>query len=149
MRRKNAQLLALYRCRRHTLPANRRGSTAMSWADIDLKDEKRLDRLVHFYAREGRKCRKAKAHLASCIMFGSALEACLILMVSAYQNEIPANILPAKKRRRKLFLIGRCTICSLSQEIAIGCPLAINARKSATMRSLQKTCVISFTPQES
>ncbi|PNE10405.1 MAG: hypothetical protein CR217_14585 [Beijerinckiaceae bacterium] len=76
----------------------------MSWADIDLKDEKRLHRLVRFYAREGRKCRKAKAHLASCIMFGSALETCLILMVSAYENEIPTDILPTKKKETKALL---------------------------------------------
>jgi len=63
-----------------------------------------LNHLVRFYAREGRKCRKAKAHLASVIMFGSALETCLILMVSWYEDEIPEHILPMAKKETKPLL---------------------------------------------
>jgi hypothetical protein len=40
--------------------------------------------------------------VASCL--GSALETCLILMVSAYENEIPSDILPTKKRETKALL---------------------------------------------
>jgi hypothetical protein len=74
------------------------------WASINSRTEQRLYELVRFYVREGRKCRTIKAHLASCTMFGSALETVLILMVSCHADEIPIDVLPKKQKKPKRLL---------------------------------------------
>ena len=44
-------------------------------------------RLQRLYHREARKCEKAKAYLAGCVMLGAALEAGLVAMVHCFPDE--------------------------------------------------------------
>lgn len=54
-------------------------------------------RLYRFYWREAKRCKKAKAYLAGCVMMGSALESLLMLMVDVYPGEPPRR---ARFRRK-------------------------------------------------
>ncbi|MGH9490835.1 MAG: hypothetical protein ACRD17_10020 [Terriglobales bacterium] len=62
-------------------------------------EEKELWRLLRFYRREAGRCRRARAHLAGCVMLGAALETLLVLMVNASEEEALATGLAPKKGR--------------------------------------------------
>jgi hypothetical protein len=49
--------------------------------------EKELRRLNKFYFQEAKRCESAKAHLAGCVMLGSALETLLTLMINVHADE--------------------------------------------------------------
>jgi hypothetical protein len=52
--------------------------------ELDDNDQAEILRLARFYLNEAKRCEKAKAYLAGCVMLGAALEASLILMVGMY-----------------------------------------------------------------
>ena len=47
-----------------------------------------LQKIAYRYDREARKCAKARAYLAACILQGAALEALLIAMCLVYTDEV-------------------------------------------------------------
>lgn len=59
----------------------------MPFTTLTDDEERDLYRLDLVYRREARRCEGAKAHLAGCVMLGSALETALILMVNIYTDE--------------------------------------------------------------
>lgn len=59
----------------------------MSFDRLEEDAERELYRLYKFYWREAERCRTAKAHLAGCVMLGSALETLLMLIVNVYPEE--------------------------------------------------------------
>lgn len=67
---------------------------------LELSDEQEqeLRRLFRYYGLEAKRCEKAKAYLAGCVMAAGSMEAALILMVNAFSQDIPANAkLPSKR----------------------------------------------------
>jgi hypothetical protein len=62
--------------------------------ELDDNDQAEILRLARFYLNEAKRCEKAKAYLAGCVMLGAALEASLILMVGMYPEEVNPNIAP-------------------------------------------------------
>jgi hypothetical protein len=71
----------------------------------DEEEEREFYRLSRLYWREARRCEKAKAYLAGCVMLGSALESLLILMVNAYSEEAETTgQAPMKKGQPKPLL---------------------------------------------
>ena len=66
------------------------------------EEEREFWRPYRFYWREAERCEKANAHLAGCVMLGSALEALLILMVNVYDEEASGTgLIPMKKKKGK------------------------------------------------
>jgi hypothetical protein len=61
------------------------------WSVITEEQFDDLLRLARLYLREARRAENAKAYLASCVMYGSALEAELIGMVHLYPEDIPST----------------------------------------------------------
>lgn len=59
----------------------------MPFTTLTDEEEREVYRLQRVYWREARRCQKAKAYLAGCVMLGSALETLLILMISVYPDE--------------------------------------------------------------
>jgi hypothetical protein len=59
----------------------------MVFATLDDEEEKEVLRLSRFYWQEAKRCEKAKAYLAGCVMLGSALETFLMLMVNLFEDE--------------------------------------------------------------
>lgn len=53
--------------------------------------EREYYRLSQFYWNEAHRCEKSNAHLAGCVMLGSALETLLTLMVNIYADEALAT----------------------------------------------------------
>lgn len=77
----------------------------MTIANLTDEDEKELYRLQSFYWNEALRCEKANAHLAGCVMLGSALESLLILMVNVYTDEADrTGKAPIKKGKPKPLL---------------------------------------------
>lgn len=77
----------------------------MPFTTLTNEEEKELHRLSQFYWREALRCEAAKAHLAGCVMLGSALEALLILMVNIYSDEAErTSQLPMKNGKPKPLL---------------------------------------------
>jgi hypothetical protein len=71
-------------------------------------DQKELWRLYALYWREARRCEKAGAHLAGCVMIGSGLETLLMLMVDVYPEEAErTGKLPTQKGKPKPLLEWR------------------------------------------
>src|SRR5487761_23404 len=67
---------------------------------LELGDdqETELRRLLCYYKREAERCKQAKAYLAGCVMAGSELETSLMLMISAYPDDVLAtNAFPRRK----------------------------------------------------
>jgi hypothetical protein len=63
------------------------GAYGMSdWGPIE-RLSRTLD-LFHLYRIESRKCKEAGAHLAGCVLLGSALEAALLAMVQCFPPEV-------------------------------------------------------------
>jgi hypothetical protein len=52
---------------------------------------KELSRLQRFYWAEAKRCESAKAHLAGCVMLGSAVECLLLLFADIYFDEALAG----------------------------------------------------------
>ena len=68
-------------------------------------DAQELYRLSRFYWREARRCEKAGAYLAGCVILGSALETDLMLMVNVFAEEAEATgKLPTRKGKPKALL---------------------------------------------
>ena len=62
----------------------------------------RLGKLAGFYHREARKCVKARAYLAACVMQGAALESSLHAMCFLYPDHVKkTTVYQRKKFRRK------------------------------------------------
>jgi hypothetical protein len=77
----------------------------MTFDTLSDGDAKELYRLSHFYWREARRCERAGAHLAGCVILGSALETDLMLMVNVFADEAEATAkLPTKKGKPKPLL---------------------------------------------
>ena len=77
----------------------------MALTTLDDDEEKELLRLSSFYWREAKRCEKAKAYLAGCVMLGSALEALLILMVNIFDDEAErTGKIPLRKGKPKPLL---------------------------------------------
>jgi hypothetical protein len=77
----------------------------MPFTTLTDDEEKELYRLSRFYWKEARRCEKAKAHLAGCVMLGSALETLLILMINIYSDEAEqTGKIPTKKGKPKPLL---------------------------------------------
>lgn len=75
--------------------------------ELNLKEdqEAELHRLLGYYRREAKRCKKAKAYLAGCIMAGAELETALILMVNAFpQDLVSISGLPHTKKGVKPLL---------------------------------------------
>jgi hypothetical protein len=58
----------------------------MPFTTLTDHEEREFYRLQRFYRREALRCEEAKAHLAGCVMLGSALETLLLLMVNAHED---------------------------------------------------------------
>jgi hypothetical protein len=69
-----------------------------AWADMPEDHFKELLRLSRMYYREAKRCVDAKAHLAGCIVAGSALETQLTAMVHIYADEVEQAGLVVKRR---------------------------------------------------
>jgi hypothetical protein len=67
-------------------------------------DHKEVLRLANFYQNEAKRCEKAKAYLAGCVMLGAALEAALTLMVDMYPEDIDLEKAPKKNKDVKPLL---------------------------------------------
>ena len=77
----------------------------MPFQGLSDEDEKELYRLSRFYWREARRCERAGAYLAGCVMLGSALETLLILMVNVFTEEVEAmGRIPTRKGMLKPLL---------------------------------------------
>jgi hypothetical protein len=77
----------------------------MPFQAISDEDERELYRLSRIYWREARRCGRAGAHLAGCVMLGSALETLLILMVNVFTDEAEATgRIPTRKGMPKPLL---------------------------------------------
>lgn len=63
----------------------------MSFETLDDDAEQEFYRLYKYYRREAKRCQKAKAHLAGCVMLGSAIETLLMLIVNVYSEEADAT----------------------------------------------------------
>jgi hypothetical protein len=63
----------------------------MKHLSLSAEHEAELHRLLRFYHRDAKRCEAAKAYLAGCVMAAAALEAALILMVSAFPAEATAT----------------------------------------------------------
>ena len=59
----------------------------MTFTTLTDEEKKELYRLNRFYWKEARRCERAKAYLAGCVMLGSALETLLILMINCHSDE--------------------------------------------------------------
>jgi hypothetical protein len=78
------------------------GSEPLSLSE---EEEKEFYRLHKLYWREARRCEKAEAYLAGCVMLGAALEGLLIIMVNCYPDEAEATgQAPMKKGQLKPLL---------------------------------------------
>ena len=55
--------------------------------ELAAAEQDELWRIYKLYWREARRSQDADAHLAACIMLGSALETLLILMINTYSEE--------------------------------------------------------------
>lgn len=72
----------------------------MSFETLDDDAERELFRLYRYYWLEAKRCQKAKAHLAGCVMLGSALETLLMLIVNVYPEEAEATeAVPMKDKK--------------------------------------------------
>lgn len=77
----------------------------MTFSTLNDEEEKEFYRLHRFYWKEAERCEKAKAHLAGCVMLGSALETLLILMVNIFPEETEqTGHLPLAKGKPKPLL---------------------------------------------
>jgi hypothetical protein len=77
----------------------------MPFTTLTDEQEKELYRLQRFYWQEALRCEESKAHLAGCVMLGSALETILILMVNVYSEEAEqTGKVPMKKGQPKPLL---------------------------------------------
>jgi hypothetical protein len=77
----------------------------MAFTTLSDEEAKEFYRLSRLYWREARRCEKAKAYLAGCVMLGSALESLLITMVDAFSEEAEASgQAPMKKGQPKPLL---------------------------------------------
>jgi hypothetical protein len=56
-------------------------------SQLTEEETKELYRLQRFYWAEAKRCEEAKAHLAGCVMLGSAVETLLILFANIYFDE--------------------------------------------------------------
>lgn len=63
----------------------------MTFVTLTGQEERELGRLSSFYWNEALRCEESKAYLAGCVMLGSALEALLMLMVNAHDEEAAAT----------------------------------------------------------
>jgi hypothetical protein len=77
----------------------------MTFATLTDQEEKEVLRLNRFYWQEALRCEKAKAHLAGCVMLGSAFETLLILMINCFCDEADqTGKIPRKKGKPKPLL---------------------------------------------
>jgi hypothetical protein len=77
----------------------------MPFETLSDDDSRELYRLSRFYWREARRCQKAEANLAGCVILGSALETDLMLMVNVFADEAEATgKLPTRKGKPKPLL---------------------------------------------
>src|ERR1035437_6793959 len=84
---------------------NPRRSGTMPFITLNEEEEKEFYRLHRFYWKEALRCEKAKAHLAGCVMLGSALETLLILLINVFSDEAAATgKLPMTKGKPKPLL---------------------------------------------
>lgn len=89
----------------HKIQAPRRlvSAAGSEWARMKLfttlteEEVREFWRLYRLYWREAKRCEKANAYLAGCVMLGSALESLLILMVDIYDDEAVATGKAPKK----------------------------------------------------
>jgi 7,8-dihydro-6-hydroxymethylpterin-pyrophosphokinase len=85
----------------------------MAFTTLDDEEEKELLRLSRFYWQEPKRCEKAKAYLAGCVMLGSALEAFLMLMVNMFGGEAErTGKIPMRKGKPKPLLEWKLQSCS-------------------------------------
>jgi hypothetical protein len=77
----------------------------MPFMTLTDEEEKEVLRLNRFYWQEALRCEKAKAHLAGCVMLGSAFETLLILMINCFCDEAEqTGKIPRKKGKPKPLL---------------------------------------------
>jgi hypothetical protein len=77
----------------------------MTFTTLTDEEEKEVLRLNRFYWQEALRCEKAKAHLAGCVMLGSAFENLLILMINVFPDEAErTGKIPIKKGKPKPLL---------------------------------------------
>ena len=72
----------------------RNGGTVLTFADLDDREYEELLRLTKVYGRQARRCRKAKAYLAGCVMLGAVLEGDLIAMMHLFADDVAAFVSP-------------------------------------------------------
>jgi hypothetical protein len=74
---------------------------------------KELYRLQGFYLKEAKRCEDAKAHLAGCVMVGSAVECLLILFTNIFFEEAIASGKAPKNRDGKIKHLLEWTLADL------------------------------------
>jgi hypothetical protein len=74
-------------------------------SQLQEAEHKELHRLRVFYWAEAKRCEAAKAHLAGCVMLGSAVECLLVLFTDIYFEEaLATGKAPTKKGKIKPLL---------------------------------------------
>ena len=77
----------------------------MPFTTLTDEEEREFHRLNQFYWKEALWCEESKAHLAGCVMLGSALETLLILMINCYSDEAEqTEKVPMRKGKPKPLL---------------------------------------------
>ena len=74
----------------------------MTFTTLSDEEQQEYWRLYRMYLREARRCERANAYLAGCVMLGSALETLLSLMVEVFADDAEkTGKIPTKKGRPK------------------------------------------------
>ena len=80
-----------------------------------------LQKIAYRYDREARKCAKARAYLAACILQGAALEALLIAMCLVYPDEVKRTTVYRTRRfrlkRSKALELGLYELVEIAGEL--------------------------------